>query len=145
MRTFVIAGLLVSFSLCGCAARKAVTSAARASAFVPDGGQESRSDSLSYDFGGIREGEVAEHAFLIQNEGDKKLTITGTVASCGCTSSSVRKNALAPGEETFLDVKFDSKGYSGAITQFIYVNTDDVDNTGRKFIIKAVVMPRAGQ
>lgn len=142
MRTFVIPGLLVSFLFCGCAVKKTAVIAKPAVAFLPAVGTETRSDNLSYDFGRIREGDVVEHSFLIQNEGKKVLNITGTVASCGCTFSSIRNNRLAPGEETFLDVKFDSKGFSGSVTQFVYVNTDDIDNTGRKFIIKAVVVPK---
>lgn len=142
MKTLIISGLLVSSFLCGCAARKSAAVKNPAVSFVPAGGQENRKEGVSYDFGSIREGDIREHAFLIQNEGKRKLTITGTVASCGCASASVRKNTLAPGEETFLDVKFDSKGYSGAVTQFVYVNTDDVDNPALKFIIKAVVVPR---
>ncbi|MFA5430469.1 MAG: DUF1573 domain-containing protein [Candidatus Omnitrophota bacterium] len=142
MKTLIVAGLLASSFLCGCVAPKGAAVKSPAVSFVPAGGGEKRKESVSYDFGSIREGDIQEHAFLIQNEGKKKLTITGTVASCGCASASVRKNTLAPGEETFLDVKFDSKGYSGAITQFVYVNTDDVDNPALKFIIKAVVVPR---
>jgi|EPASupsiteSAE347_1022098.scaffolds.fasta_scaffold06070_1 hypothetical protein len=147
MRGIMVSGLVFSSLLCGCAASNsggAGITAQPAVSFVPAdaGRQDNVQDGSSYDFGRIQAGEIAEHSFVLRNKGKKALTITGTVASCGCTSSSVRKKSLAPGEETFLDVKLNSKGYSGAITQFVYVNTDDVDNPAEKFIIKAEVMPR---
>jgi len=149
MRGIMIYILVFSSLLSGCAALNGGAGkipVQRAVPFVPAGGaQQEREDNVSYDCGRIQAGEVVEHSFLLRNEGKKKLTITGTVASCGCTSSSVRKSALVPGEETFLDVKFDSKGFSGTVAQFVYVNTDDIDNQARKFIIKAVVVPREGE
>jgi len=151
MRGIMISGLVFSsFLLYGCAVSNAGAgkiTAQPAVSFVPTdaGRQDNAKDDSSYDFGRIQAGEIAEHSFVLRNKGQKALTITGTVASCGCTSSSVRKKSLAPGEETFLDVKFNSKGYSGAITQFIYVNTDDVDNSAEKFIIKAEVVPQTGK
>jgi len=45
-----------------------------------------------------------------------------------------------PGESTPVEIKFNSKGYSGDIQQFTYVNTDDIDNPVIRFIIKAHVV-----
>lgn len=110
-------------------------------AFSLPAGDKQNAEANTFDFGGLLAGDTAEHSFVVRNSGSRVLKISSTVASCGCTVSSIRTNTLAPGEQTFLDVRFNSKGYSGAVTQHVYVNTDDVDNPVQKFIIKASVIP----
>ena len=93
-----------------------------------------------WDFGKVVEGEIAAHDFILKNESAKTLTIKGVNTSCGCTVSEVRNKVLKPQESTLVEVKFNSKGYSGAVQQFVYVNTDDLDNPVIRFIIKANVV-----
>ena len=97
-------------------------------------------DPYTWDFGLVREGQIVKHAFSLQNEPDKTLTIKDVHTSCGCTASEIKKKALSPGESTEIGVSFNSKGYSGEVKQFIYVNTDDIDNPVIRFIIKAEVV-----
>ena len=94
----------------------------------------------SWDFGQVKEGLILKHDFLLKNESQKPLKITGTHTSCGCTVSKVEKNALLPGEETSIEVKFNSVGYSGPTEQYVYVNTDDAENPILKFTVKAQVI-----
>jgi hypothetical protein len=49
---------------------------------------------------------------------------------------------LPPKESTLLEVKFNSKGYSGPTQQYIYVHTDNLDNPVLKFTIKAEVIKK---
>lgn len=93
-----------------------------------------------WDFGQVKEGLILKHDFLLKNESEKLLKITGTNTSCGCTLSKVEKNTLSPGEETLIEVKFNSVGYYGPIEQYVYVNTDDVGNPILKFTVKAQVV-----
>jgi hypothetical protein len=93
-----------------------------------------------WDFGQAQEGEVLKHTFVLKNRSDKTLNIGEVHTSCGCTVSKVGKNSLAPQEETSIEVAFKTKGYSGAVQQFIYVNTDDPQNSVIRFIIKAEVV-----
>lgn len=93
----------------------------------------------TWDFGKVKHGEVVRHGFTLRNEGAKTINIKSVSTSCGCTASEVSKKALAPGDSTTIDVKFNSKGYSGPIKQFVFVNTDDLDNPLITFIIKAEV------
>lgn len=97
-------------------------------------------DAFSWDFGQVEQGKVLQHTFILKNESGKVLNIKGTNTSCGCTVSKLDKKILAPGESTTIDVRFNSKGYSGPVQQFIYVNTDSLDNPVIKYTIKANVV-----
>jgi hypothetical protein len=96
-------------------------------------------DHFSWDFGQVEQGKILQHTFILKNESDKTLNIKDINTSCGCTVSKVEKKTLSPGESTSIDVRFNSKGYSGPLQQFIYVNTDSLDNPILKYTIKTNV------
>ena len=97
-------------------------------------------DPYTWDFGQVKQGEVVSHNFILKNDSAKTLKITGVNTSCGCIVSEVREKVLPPQESTKIEAKFNSKGYSGAVQQFVYVNTDDIDKPVIKFIIKVKVV-----
>jgi hypothetical protein len=99
--------------------------------------QEVRSEE--WDFGAVKKGEIVSHDFQVKNNSERTLTIKNVSTSCGCTASAAKKNVLEPQESTEVSVKFNSKGYNGQVSQFVYVNTDDPDNPFLKFTIKAFV------
>ena len=122
--------ILVFFPGTGCFAR----------AVKNDAPEKQVQDPFTWDFGKVEQGKVVTHEFILKNESKKILKITSLNTSCGCTASKIKKFSLAPGESTVLEVKFNSKGYAGAVQQYIYVNTDDPDNPVVRFIIKADVL-----
>ena len=91
-------------------------------------------------FGQIKEGTVAKHTFIFKNDTQKTVTIKDVNTSCGCTASQVKNKVLAAGEQTDIDVSFNSKNYSGSVEQFIFVNTDNIDKPVIKYVIKADVI-----
>jgi hypothetical protein len=97
-------------------------------------------DPFTLDFGKVKQGEVLKHSFILKNDSTKLLNIKDVHTSCGCTASKAGKKTLAPGESTAIDVSFNTKGYSGQVAQFIYVNTDSVDKPVIRFMIKAEVV-----
>ncbi len=97
-------------------------------------------DAYTWDFGRIKQGEIVAHSFSLKNESAKTLNITAVNTSCGCTLSEVKNKALEPQGSTLVEVKFNSKGYSGNVQQFVYVNTDSLDKPVIRFIIKATVV-----
>lgn len=103
-------------------------------------GQEQRVESDTWDFSTVTEGKKYVHAFIFKNNSDTYLNIKDVSTSCGCAVSNIKKKKLAPGEMTELAVTFDSTGYEGAVTQFIYVRTDSLDKPIVRFIIKAFVV-----
>lgn len=96
-------------------------------------------DPYAWDFGQVKQGQIIKHDFIFKNNFQKVLKIKNIDTSCGCTVSEVQKKVLLPQESTLVEVKFNAKGYSGDIKQFVYVNTDNVDNPVTRFIIKANV------
>ena len=96
-------------------------------------------DPDTWDFGFIKKDQIVTHDFEIKNNLPRTLTIKDVTTSCGCTASAARKKILTPGESTQVTVQFNSKGYRGETSQFVYVNTDDPVNPIFKFTIKAFV------
>jgi hypothetical protein len=121
--------LLLVFPFQGCYSQDAQSAAE----------QKNSSDPYTWDFGKVKEGDVLKHDFELKNESENTLTVKDIHTSCGCTVSKVQKNILSPGESTIIEVEFKSKGYSGKVQQFVYVNTDSLDKPIIKFIIKAEI------
>jgi len=109
--------------------------------FIHNQGIENRNSDKHYiwNFGKIKQDKIVSHVFKIINDTAKTLNINRTDTSCGCTVSSIDKNSLLPGESTGIEVRFNPRGYNGPVEQFIYVNTDRLDNPIIKLIIKARV------
>ena len=99
-----------------------------------------KDDPYLWDFGQVKKGEILKHDFVLRNDSAQTLNIKEITTSCGCTVSEAQKKTLLPGESTVLSVHFDTKDYSGAVHQFIYVNSDRLDNPIIRFIIKAEVV-----
>jgi len=102
--------------------------------------QEEIVDPNEWDFGKVKQGEVLKHDFILKNETNDILGINNIHTSCGCTVSESDKKSLIPQESTTITVSFNSKGYLGPVTQFVYVNTDNTDLAIIKFTIKALVV-----
>lgn len=100
-------------------------------------------NSYLWDFGRIGEGQVVKHNFTLKNGSKKALEIKEINTSCGCAVSKMDKKVILPGESALIEVEFDSKGYSGPVQQFIYVNTNGIDNPVIRYIIKAEVIKEA--
>ena len=82
-------------------------------------------DTVTYDFGSVAEGTVVSHTFILTNLGDATLTITGTRATCGCTTTALSKASLAPGESVSLEARVDTSHFSGRIMKQVYVDSND--------------------
>ncbi len=82
----------------------------------------------SYDYGKIKQGDVAHKDYSFKNEGKKELIIRKTKASCGCTASQPEKTSLKPGEESNIKVDFNSTGKTGKQSKTITVITNDPIN-----------------
>jgi rhodanese-related sulfurtransferase len=78
-----------------------------------------------YDFGSILEGFAVSHVFTIQNIGDEVLEIDRVATQCGCTTTELATDRLAPGESVELEVVVNTSGFSGRIAKSIYVYSND--------------------
>ena len=79
-----------------------------------------------YDFGTITEGDTVEHNFAFTNSGEFPLIINNITASCGCTTPEWPRDPIAPGQESSIKVRFNSKGKMGVQnkTITIFANTE---------------------
>lgn len=63
-------------------------------------------DETNFPFGRMAIKAENSHAFVIRNEGDADLVMKTGKATCKCTTFSVEKDVLAPGEETTLVINW---------------------------------------
>jgi len=94
----------------------------------------------TWDFGKAKQGTILTHVFKITNESSRVLNILNATATCGCTTPDIKNPRIKPKESTDIEVKFNSKGFSGTVTKYVYVNTDDLDNPVIRLIIKADIV-----
>ena len=93
-----------------------------------------------HDFGTINEGEIVEYDFKFKNTGEYPLVISEAKASCGCTIPEWTKDAILPGKEGSLKVKYNSTGKDGKIqkTVSVFANTDpEVTPININVVVKA--------
>jgi hypothetical protein len=79
----------------------------------------------SADAGVVREGQPARVVFVIANTGVAEATIESVQHSCGLSTSFVRQETIAPGEQRELTVNLDTKGRQGPISGTIDVSVRD--------------------
>ncbi|QZT39028.1 DUF1573 domain-containing protein [Halosquirtibacter xylanolyticus] len=84
-----------------------------------------RFDSKEFNFKKIKQGEKAEHVFVIKNKGKSNLLIHKVKASCGCTAVTPDSKMIAPGESTNMKVVFDSHGKHGRQYKTVTIITND--------------------
>ena len=77
------------------------------------------------DFGRVKQGAELTHEFVFTNEGDDRLTIKNVETSCGCTAALVSTKTIEPGKTGKIKVVFNSLGYQGDVTKYIFVDSDD--------------------
>lgn len=94
----------------------------------------------SFDFGTIDQNTHVEHVFKFKNTGDAPLMIVDAKSSCGCTVPEYTKDAIAPGGEGQLLVKFNGSGQNQVSkTVTLITNTEAGSET---LTIKAFVTPK---
>jgi hypothetical protein len=78
-------------------------------------------DELAKDFGSVPRGPTLTHHFRLVNNTNGPVSVAGVRVSCGCTTATVLKSRLAPGEETYLVARMDTSRFIGPRTVTIFV------------------------
>jgi hypothetical protein len=86
-------------------------------------------ESDNHEFGPITEGEIVSYNFKFKNSGKAPLIITQASASCGCTVPEYSKDPIAPGQEGFIKVTFNSEGKHGMTSKTITLLANTIPNT----------------
>jgi len=87
-------------------------------------------DSTFQDLGKVTEGQVVDISWHLKNTGTKPLVIADVRPGCGCTVADKPTQPIAPGEESIIRAKFDSKNQSdGEHRKNVTVIANTKDNT----------------
>ena len=78
-----------------------------------------------WDFGKVTRGEKPTHIFMVKNEGEGDLIITGVKPSCPCIETSISSNSLKPGESAELKVSYDTTDYAGKDEKHLHIYSND--------------------
>jgi uncharacterized protein YpmB len=82
-------------------------------------------EPLSYNFGQVKLGKVAEKEFLVKNLSNDDQKIVSVATSCGCTKAQIEKKDIKSQESVKLKVIFDSgthgKSGLGENNQIVYL------------------------
>ena len=78
-----------------------------------------------WNFGRAKAGEDLIHEFVFKNEGDAPLNLSSVETSCGCTAALVSEKTVKPGKSGRIKVTFGTRGYSGEVVRYVYVESDD--------------------
>lgn len=91
-------------------------------------------ESKEFDYGRIKPGDIVKHNFKFKNTGKSDLVVSNAIASCGCTTPSFPFIPIAPGDEGYIGVVFDSSGKLGkqrpSITLTTNIGTKKIYLTG---------------
>jgi hypothetical protein len=94
---------------------------------------------VSKDFGRVKQGKVLTHNFRFKNVGDTTLIVKNVQTSCGCTAALASKRELKPGEAGEIKTTFNTRGYSGYNTKYIYVESNDPSEPRKQLMLKASI------
>ena len=106
---------------------------------------------MEYDFGSIGLGYMVKHTFMLENTGTDVLEIVRVRASCGCTTTDLPTDHLAPGESVPLEVLvLADHGTSKNVSIYVYTNGPDifgVENDDRtehdiKLYVRGAITPK---
>jgi hypothetical protein len=93
-----------------------------------------------HSFGKIEENKGSvTHKFTFTNTGSQPLIINRVQASCGCTTPSYSKKPVLPGEEGYIEVKFNPKNRPGPFQKSISVYSNSPGNMDRLIIKGSVI------
>jgi len=120
---------------------------------VATAGPEITVDQPEYNFGTIGLGYMVKHTFVLRNTGDETLEINRIRASCGCTTTELSTNQLAPGASVPLEVLvLADHGTSKNVSIYIYTNANPPDIRGTpeddrndydiKLIVRGAITPK---
>ncbi len=93
-----------------------------------------------YDFGNIVRGSVVSHKFFISNTGGSLLKLSDIHTSFGRIITSLSNNEIKPGKDAVLVVHFDADYKMGPQKNYVFITTNDPDNSYLKLKITANVV-----
>lgn len=85
-------------------------------------------DDTAFDFGYIAAGSVVSHSYVFHSRGTDSLKILNVKPGCGCTKAPLKKEVVAAGDSTEVELVFTSnKGAKGNVGKSATVTCNDPD------------------
>ena len=85
---------------------------------------EIKFEEEKFDFGNIKEGELATHFFKFKNTGTVPLILSNLTVQCGCTTPEWPKEPIKPGQTAVIKVVYNTQGRHGAFSKQVTVNSN---------------------
>jgi hypothetical protein len=85
---------------------------------------EAMFEDLSKDFGSVPRGPTLTHHFRFTNNTGRRVHVAGARVSCGCVSTAILEQNLAPGQSTAVLATMDTRRFYGIKNVTIYVQFD---------------------
>jgi len=78
-----------------------------------------------FEFGYVPQNSRITHIFHLYSKGDDSLKIIQVVPGCSCTQTPLKKQELAPGDSTELEIIFDTRSYQGGVNKSPLIKTNE--------------------
>jgi len=85
-------------------------------------------DSIVFDFGKAKEGELVKHTYVFTNIGDQLLEISAVQPSCGCTTAGEWTHKVEPGKCGTMAIQFNTAHQNPSVFKTITVTCTDKSN-----------------
>ncbi len=135
LSAFAFAALVSTFATAQTAAPAQVPGAATEK--VKIGGPVMTFEKTEMDYGTIAQGADPLRRFKFKNTGTEPLVIKNARGSCGCTVPSFKKEPIAPGETSEIEVRYDTQRI-GDFSKSITIETNEGEQP-RMLMIKGKV------
>ena len=98
-------------------------------------------DGSEINLGNLEEGKIYERSFKITNAGDTPLEVKAVRVGCGCTIilHPKQKVDISPGKSIEASFSFNTEGMDGAVTKYIYIESNDPQSPVLKVKLAAEV------
>ncbi len=97
-----------------------------------------RLSKVSWSIGKVTEGKVLDNILLIENSGDRTLSLRAR-SSCECITLSFNKKDIKPEKQVKLKITYDTKGDTGEKTEYIFLDSNDPEYPHLTWVIEADV------
>ncbi len=94
----------------------------------------------NHDFGVMAPGSKGKHAFVIKNVGEEPLTLELGATTCKCTLGDLKKNQLAPGESTSIELEWTVAAGESSFQQSAELRTNDPLQPAIKLAVSGLVI-----
>lgn len=81
-------------------------------------------DKLNHDFGVVEPGEQLKGEYVLTNDGQETLKISGVGKQCGCTQPNLDTKILEPGQSTKLSFTYKAASKAGKANKKVWVNIE---------------------